>query len=147
MTTLLNPIRIPRPGEARRAASRSYWDAVERRAASKNHAESLRVFERAIKQQSAMPPICSAPDCPHHAVAKGLCATHYRRQLRAGKRKADLAVPVRRRDLVRIAGPRVTPECAAALEREARNHGVPVYRVAADVLEEWARLRMKGKEE
>lgn len=79
---------------------------------------------------------CTAPGCTREARARGLCTTHYRRTLRS--KRPDLTAPVRRRDLVTVCGLRLTPECAARLEREAKDRGLPLYRVTADVLETWA---------
>ena len=88
---------------------------------------------------------CTAPACTRPARAAGHCSAHYQRarRLARGEAAPEMAAPVGAELMERIAGPRVTPACASALRGEARRRGEPVYRVAGDVLEEWAR---RGRE-
>ena len=72
---------------------------------------------------------CKADGCDRQVVAKGCCATHYRRLLR--NPKADLARPVaeKRADLVELRV-RVSGKDLEALELAASRLGVSPYRLA-----------------
>lgn len=73
---------------------------------------------------------CSGPDCLRPAIAHGLCAAHYRQQLRG----RELA-PLRRRPEVprEVVALRVSPRCRAAVLEDGAG--------AREALEVWAGAR------
>jgi hypothetical protein len=66
-----------------------------------------------------------------------LCQTHHRQLITTGELKPIRPYRRRRPDTVKLAGLRLTPPCAEALERRAKSRGLSMGAVIADLLEEW----------
>jgi hypothetical protein len=92
-------------------------------------------------------PACTAPACDRPAIARGLCAAHYRQHLRGQPLRALKGPRGRVRPgiehLCRLEV-RLSPETLAALLEAGRSAGVSSAHAASLVLEEWAASRRAG---
>jgi len=84
--------------------------------------------------------VCSVAGCGRPVSARGMCQTHNKHMRKSGAvRPIRVHQPPRTGRTVRLpGGVVVTPECAAAVDSYAREHGYTRHRVVTDVLEDWA---------
>lgn len=78
--------------------------------------------------------LCYAAECDRQVEVKGLCYSHYRRQMR-GK---DISTPIAERGLVEVTSTRVNPDVAAKLNEYADTLGITQYALVQKILTEWA---------
>lgn len=78
--------------------------------------------------------LCRGPGpCEHEARTLGLCPGHYMQQ-----RRGATLTPLRRVGVTKLPTPRVTPEAAQELERQAQAAGRSLYEHVCSLLEQAA---------
>ena len=80
---------------------------------------------------------CVAGDCDRPIYVGGHCQTHYRQLRATGELKPIRLYRTRTEGTVKLGGLRLTPACAAELQREAEAKGLSISAVIVDILEGW----------
>ncbi len=83
--------------------------------------------------------------CGRPAYARGLCQTHHRQHLELGRTRAIRPYRPRAANTVKFAGLRLTPRCAATLERYASSKGLARGAAIAELLEQWVTRRKRRR--
>jgi len=83
------------------------------------------------------PSTCSFPGCNRRLYAKGLCQTHHRQRSRTGELKPIRLYRKRIPGTVKLAGQRVSRECAGKVVREAQRRGITVGGLVSEIVEAW----------
>lgn len=87
-----------------------------------------------MPRTAAPPTRCLNPECDKLAIARGYCATHYRRLTRG---KNPDAPDDRVHGGVQLPTIRLPPEVYEALEAQASRDGTSVYKTARDIIMGW----------
>lgn len=90
------------------------------------------------------PSPCTAPDCKRPAVARGFCATHYKRVARGGGYEAPIRSRGKAGETLYSAVPaiRITTELYNKLHLHASARGISFYAFCQRVLEEAAQKKL-----
>ena len=82
-------------------------------------------------------PSCIAPGCGRLPYARGLCQTHHRQKTTTGKLSPIRPYRERTPGTVKVAGLRLTPQCADAVRAHAAQIGLSLGAAIAQFLEAW----------
>jgi hypothetical protein len=80
---------------------------------------------------------CIVPDCGRPPYARGLCQTHHRQKTTTGKLREIRPYRKRTPGTVKVAGLRLTPQCADAVRAHAAQIGLSLGAAIAQFLETW----------
>jgi hypothetical protein len=86
---------------------------------------------------------CTVAECGRPSRAQGLCQTHHRQLLTAGKLEPIRPYRERRPGTVKLGGLRLTVPCAETVKAYAEQHGLSLGAAIADILEGWNARRHK----
>ena len=82
-------------------------------------------------------PSCIVPGCGRPPYARGLCQTHHRQKTTTGKLREIRPYRKRTPGTLKLAGLRLTPQCADAVRAQAAQTGLSLGATIAQLLETW----------